>query len=304
MGVYSHFLCRVSKRRNKAWIICPVLVYACAFYNTIMLIIDSGVGGLSIVKEIHQRCPHLSLNYLMDDGFFPYGTKSDQELKNRLKHLCEAAIKQLAPKLIVIACNTASTLVLDELRTEFNLPFIGVVPAIKVASEQSNNGHIGLLATPATVQRPYIDELIEKFAKHCHVRRLGSDKLVLWAEQYLQGQQPTPLFAHLNHWLTQPQVLSHVVLGCTHFPLLKPVLTQHWPHINWIDSGYAIAQRVQTLSTHLPAPKEVSAGLFYTGKTPPTKAITEYLNALLPVLEVRPLSLPISSSHLGHQNAR
>lgn len=256
-----------------------------------MLVIDSGVGGLSVVKEISQHCPHLAITYLMDDGFFPYGTKTDEELKERLIRLCQAAIKAFSPRLIVIACNTASTLALEELRNQFKLPFVGVVPAIKVAAEQTKTGKIGLLATPATVTRNYIDNLIGDFASHCEVRKLGSDKLVTWAEQYLQGQIPTGLQPHLNDWLNQPVALSHVVLGCTHFPLLKPLLEQHWPNISWIDSGSAIAKRVQFLSKDIPHEPQPTARLFWTGNQPPALCITDYIEKLLPLKESRQLIL-------------
>ncbi len=256
-----------------------------------MLIIDSGVGGLSIAKEIHQHCPSIAINYLMDDGFFPYGTKSDSALQARLSSLCAQAIKLLSPKLIVIACNTASTLALENLRREFNLPFIGVVPAIKVASEQCTTRQFGLLATPATVKRDYIDNLIHRFAADCHVRRLGSDEMVRWAEEYLQGHEPQALFSHLDNWLHSPEPISDVVLGCTHFPLLKPLLQTHWQHINWIDSGFAIAQRVKTLSQGIHSANP-HASLFYTGMQKPNPSIVQYLDNLQSVYQVRQLPIP------------
>lgn len=256
-----------------------------------MLIIDSGVGGLSVVKEIRQHCPNLSLTYLMDDGFFPYGTKSDEELKARLICLCQAAIKEFSPKLILIACNTASTLALDELRELFKIPFVGVVPAIKVAAQQSKTGKIGLLATPATVRRDYIDGLIKDFASHCEVRRFGSDKLVTWAEKYIQGEKPEQLQQHLNDWLNQPEALSHVVLGCTHFPLLKPLLKEYWPEITWIDSGEAIAKRVQFLSKNLEQDTHPTAKLLWTSNQPPAPCIAEYIEQFLTIKESRQLVL-------------
>lgn len=256
-----------------------------------MLIIDSGIGGLSIVKEINQRCPNISINYLMDDDFFPYGTKDDAQLRIRLQQLCRTIIQELSPKLIVIACNTASTLVLDELRAEFNIPFVGVVPAVKVAAQQSTTGKIGLLATPATVKRPYIDNLIDDFASHCEVRRLGSDKLVVWAEEYLQGKTPSGLYEHLNSWLVKPTPLSHVVLGCTHFPFLKPLLMQYWPQIQWVDSGQAIARRVASLSQHIQDEDNPVHRLFWTKKQTPHSSVPLFLDTLLPLFESRQLSL-------------
>lgn len=256
-----------------------------------MLIIDSGVGGLSIAKEIRQHCPDISINYLMDDGFFPYGTKDDAQLRLRLQRLCREITKVLSPKLIVIACNTASTLALNELRAEFNIPFVGVVPAIKVAAQQSKTGEIGLLATPATVKRTYIDNLIHDFASHCEVRRLGSDKLVVWAEEYLQGKAPKGLYEHLNHWLTEPTSPSHVVLGCTHFPFLKPLLAQYWPQIQWVDSGQAIARRVASLSEHMQPDSKPECRLFWTKKQTPHSSVPQFLDTLFPLKESRQLNL-------------
>lgn len=256
-----------------------------------MLIIDSGVGGLSIAKEIHQHCPNISINYLMDDGFFPYGTKNDAQLRLRLQQLCRKITEELSPRLIVIACNTASTLVLDELRAEFSIPFVGVVPAIKVAAEKSTTGKIGLLATPATVKRTYIENLIHDFASHCEVRRLGSDKLVVWAEAYLQGTMPEGLYEYLNHWLNEPTPLSHVVLGCTHFPFLKPLLQQHWPEIQWVDSGQAIARRVASLSKNIQPEAKPESRLFWTKQQPPHSSVAQFLDTLFPLKESRQLNL-------------
>ena len=225
-----------------------------------VLIFDSGVGGLSILSEVRQLLPHLSLHYLMDNEAFPYGLKTDEELIPRVLQVCTSAVRELKPDLLIIACNTASTLTLPQLRQQLDIPVVGVVPAIKVAAalaaeqaaEQTDNTaagcHIGLLATPATVNRTYTDDLIRNFAGHCNVRRFGSKELVQWAEDWITHQQPPQdLFTHLDQWLTQPEPLTHVVLGCTHFPLLKAQLQQLWPNVCWVDSGAAIARRVADL---------------------------------------------------------
>ncbi len=224
-----------------------------------VLIFDSGVGGLSILSEVRQLLPHLSLHYLMDNEAFPYGLKTDEELIPRVLQVCTSAVRELKPDLLIIACNTASTLTLPQLRQQLDIPVVGVVPAIKVAATlaanlaavQTNSAtgcHIGLLATPATVNRTYTDDLIRKFAGHCSVSRFGSKELVQWAEDWIAYQQePQELFTHLDSWLRQPGPLTHVVLGCTHFPLLKTQLQQLWPEVCWVDSGAAIARRVTEL---------------------------------------------------------
>lgn len=215
-----------------------------------ILIFDSGVGGLSIAKDIKKRLPASSIMYLMDDATFPYGIQEDHLLSPRITSLCREAVEHLNPDLLVIACNTASTLALSAVRKLVSVPVVGVVPAIKTAAEQTTTGNIGLLATPATVSRPYTRQLIDDFAPQCSVRMLGDRTLVDLAEEVMRtGQQPAPQVLHLllDDWLMSPKLPSHVVLGCTHFPLLKPALSATWPHISWIDSGAAVARRVQYL---------------------------------------------------------
>lgn len=219
-----------------------------------VLFFDSGVGGLSVLAEVRQLCPQLELRYLMDDAEFPYGLKPDDTLQQRVVQVCQQAVTAFSPDLLVIACNTASTLALPQLRQQINIPIVGVVPAIKPAAELAKGGHIGLLATPATVDRLYIQDLIQDFAEHCNVDRFGSSQLVQWAEDYLLDGKPlSQLKDHLQPWFNDYPAMSHVVLGCTHFPLLKQQLSQHWPHISWIDSGEAIARRVASLLHLSPA---------------------------------------------------
>lgn len=246
-----------------------------------LLVFDSGVGGLSVLTEIRQLLPSLELHYLMDNAAFPYGTKADDFLKARVLKVCAQAIAELNPDLLVVACNTASTLALDALRQQLNIPVVGVVPAIKVAAQLSTQRIIGLLATGATVNRSYTNKLIQDFAADCEVRRFGSAKLVQWAENWIdKQQQPTELFEHLNPWLSSSPELTHVVLGCTHFPLLKPQLCQLWPHITWVDSGAAIAKRVEFLlgkqATNSPAPLH----LHWTANFAPAAGVIHYLQQL------------------------
>jgi glutamate racemase len=212
-----------------------------------VMVFDSGAGGLSVAKEIRRLLPGLPIHYLMDDEAFPYGIKEDAWLEQRIMDVCTRAEQAIRPSLLVVACNTASTLALQRLRQTLAIPVVGVVPAIKTAAEQTSNGIIGLLATPATVSRPYTNQLATDFASHCTLLRLGSADLVRWAEEFIhQGCFEGDLHAHLDPWLKSGNP-SHVVLGCTHFPLLKPQLQQLWPAITWIDSGAAIARRVAHL---------------------------------------------------------
>lgn len=265
-----------------------------------VLFFDSGVGGLSVLEQVRLQSPQLNLHYLMDDAAFPYGVKHDDELSNRVLTVCLAAVNQWQPDLLVIACNTASTLTLPLLRQQLTIPVVGVVPAIKPAAQLAGNGQIGLLATPATVTRLYISDLIQDFADHCRVERFGSTELVCWAEHYLHtGVVPDNLYDHLNPWFQQHPQMSHVVLGCTHFPLLKPLMQQLWPAIHWIDSGAAIARRVATLLT----PQTDGTGqlaLHWTSDRPAPAGASRFLQRLGPLSDSRPLEPPVGRQPFPH----
>ncbi|MCC1496615.1 glutamate racemase [Alcanivorax sp. 1008] len=247
-----------------------------------VLVFDSGVGGLSVAAEIRRRLPGLPLHYLMDSAGFPYGNKDDATLVERVLKVCAEAVAEHQPRLLVVACNTASTLALPALRAALDIPVVGVVPALKVAAAASDSGQIGLLATPATVNRPYTDNLIRDFAVGCQVRRFGSVELVQWAEDWLAcGREPQSLAEHLDDWLMRPQPVSHVVLGCTHFPLLRPMLERLWPTICWVDSGEAIARRVAQLVGQQQVTEQAGkVMLSWTGDLPPAEAVRSYVASL------------------------
>lgn len=218
-----------------------------------VLILDSGIGGLSVFYEISRKLPSLDIDYLADHSYFPYGTKSPGAILSRVICLVESSLKRQDYSLIVIACNTASTVVLDSLRAIFNLPFVGVVPAIKPACAQSINKRVGLLATEGTVTRDYTHRLIEQFGHDSEIELVGSARLVEIAEQKLKGQAAD--LSELRKILSpfKERQVDQVVLGCTHFPLLKEELAAaaDWP-VEWVDSGKAIASRVDALLAMLP----------------------------------------------------
>ncbi len=216
------------------------------------LIFDSGVGGLSVVGEIRKRLPHLALDYVADDAFRPYGEKSEAELTDRLPGLLATLAEMTSPDCIVIACNTASVTALEAIRAEIDIPVIGVVPAIKPAAAWSRTGTIGVLGTPGTVRRKYVDSLIQHFAGNCQVVLQGSVNLVDMAERKLAGEvldlndirrEIAPLFEG-----REGADIDAVVLACTHFPLLGDELQQAARQtVRWIDSGAAIAKRVDVI---------------------------------------------------------
>lgn len=215
-----------------------------------ILVLDSGVGGLSVHAHIRSRLPQVPTIYLADSAGFPYGTKSEQDVLQRVVSLAQAVHQVYLPSLVVIACNTASTIVLPELRARLQVPIVGVVPAIKTAAAVSQTRQIGLLATPGTVAREYTGRLIEHFASDCEVVRVGSHALVHMAEAYLQGNSPdlNQLREILSPFFESGRAVDAIVLGCTHFPLLASQLAQAAPYpVQWVDSGEAIARRVAFL---------------------------------------------------------
>ncbi|MDR5867623.1 glutamate racemase [Halomonas koreensis] len=210
-----------------------------------VLVFDSGVGGLSVVAALRRRLPGTALAYACDNAMLPYGVREDDWLVRRILAVCEAAVAASACSGLVVACNTASTLALEVLRARLSVPVVGTVPAIKPAAGASRTRHIGLLATSATVARPYTARLIRDFAGDCRVTRLAADPLVGEAERLVMGQAPEVetlrrVLAPLAEW---PD-LDTLVLGCTHFPLLREPLAEAVPHpVRWVDSGDAIARR-------------------------------------------------------------
>ena len=215
-----------------------------------VLIFDSGVGGLSVYQEIIQVNPNINSYYLFDNACFPYGELEDTFLSNRLTTLLLSFVKKHPVDLIVIACNSASTVALDALRSHLSIPIVGVVPAIKPAAQLTKNAVIGLLATPATIDRHYTENLIEQFAADIQVLKIGSTELVKLAEDKLHGLLVDKKRLHniLAPWLSLQARPDTLVLGCTHFPLLKEEITECFEHqVTLVDSGKAIAHRVSQL---------------------------------------------------------
>jgi len=213
------------------------------------LIFDSGVGALSVFTEIIRLQPELQCILALDNARFPYGIIKEADLLERVVQLVGKLIEHYQPDLCVIACNTASTLVLDELRKRHSNPFVGVVPAIKPAAANSKTQTIGLLATPATVNRSYTNNLIQDFAPNAEILRLGSSEMVYMAERKLRGEPVDLVLLEeiLSPFIEHPE-LDTLVLACTHFPLLHEEIRQLIPErVAILDCGAAIAQRVQSL---------------------------------------------------------
>ncbi|MGE9553082.1 glutamate racemase [Erwinia amylovora] len=248
-----------------------------------VMVFDSGVGGLSVYDEIRQLLPDLHYIYAFDNVAFPYGEKSEEFIVDRVVEIVTAVTHHYPLALVVIACNSASTVTLPALRERFDFPVVGVVPAIKPAARLTRNGVVGLLATRGTVKRPYTHELVSRFASECKTEMLGSAELVELAEAKLQGK-PVPLDEVrriLQPWLRMKEPPDTVILGCTHFPLLNEELQQVLPPgTRLVDSGAAIARRtVWLLENESPKALSADSNLAFCME------ITEQAVQLMPVLQ-------------------
>ncbi|MBI3439095.1 MAG: glutamate racemase [Proteobacteria bacterium] len=217
-----------------------------------VLVFDSGVGGLSVLDAIAASGLALELDYVADNAWLPYGLKSDADLRARVPALLHSIVQQWRPDLVVVACNTASTIALDAARAALTVPVVGVVPPIKPAAALTRTGVIGLLATPATVRRAYTNDLITQFAADKRVVRFGSSALVDIAERKLRGEavDSAILAAEMRGLFGAPggNEIDVVALACTHFPLIADELANTAQRACvWLDSGEAIARRVGNL---------------------------------------------------------
>jgi glutamate racemase len=217
-----------------------------------ILVFDSGLGGLTVFRQIATLRPDVRLIYAADDAFFPYGRHREAELVARVLALMEQLIAAQRPGLVVIACNTASTLVLPELRARFQVPFVGTVPAIKPACAASRSKLVSVLGTEATVKREYTRALIRDFAEGCAVTLVGSPRLAELAEAELKGEPvaDADIAAELSPCFvaSDGKRTDTIVLACTHYPLLLDRLRRlsPWP-VQFIDPAPAIARRVAEL---------------------------------------------------------
>jgi glutamate racemase len=214
------------------------------------LIFDSGVGAISIAREIRQLLPGLTLHFGVDNGFFPYGEKAEQALRPRIVDCATRMMQRCGADVLVVGCNTASTLALPALRERLSQPVVGVVPAVKPAAAASRTGTIALIATEGTVNRHYTRALISEFANGANVINVPAPELVRLAEAKLRGQtiSENQLAPVIDRIFAVPggELVDTAVLACTHFPLLREELAQFAPRpVEWLDSGAAIARRVQ-----------------------------------------------------------
>ena len=220
-----------------------------------ILVFDSGLGGLTVLREVVAARPDAHYVYVADDAFFPYGHHGEDEIVARVVPLIGELISAHRPDLVVIACNTASTLVMSHLRERYDVPFVGTVPAIKPACAGSKTRRVSVLGTRGTVKREYTRTLIRDFSQGCEVTLVGSADLASLAEAALSGVEVSdaaiaaelaPCFVGAGEDTSNRT--DTVVLACTHYPLLMDRLAMlaPWP-VAWIDPAPAIAKRVANL---------------------------------------------------------
>ena len=245
-----------------------------------VLVFDSGIGGLTVLREARVLMPDRRFIYVADDAAFPYGDWEEPQLLDRMVELFGNLIEQWSPEIIVIACNTASTLAIDKLREVYpNQNFVGTVPAIKPAAERTRSGLVSVLATPGTVKRQYTQNLISNYASKCEVNLVGSTGLAQLAEAYMRGglvdeekvrAEIAPCFIEEDGKRT-----DIVVLACTHYPFLVNRMRKMapWP-VDWIDTSEAIARRAASLMEPAKSPEtnEDDVAIFTSGKPNPLTA--------------------------------
>ena len=248
-----------------------------------ILIFDSGLGGLTVAREVMAARPDARFIYLADDVRFPYGNLSEAELVARVVEVTGEAIAAHSPDLIVIACNTASTLALQELRARFKMPFVGTVPAIKPACTQSKTRRITVLGTQATVSREYTRALIREFSAGCEVDLVGSAKLATFAEAELNGApvpdseiaaEIAPCFVERDGKRT-----DIIVQACTHYPLLAARYAKLAPwNVTWLDPAPAIARRVVELAGAAGKAAPPPARFHFTSGRVPSRTLDKALS--------------------------
>lgn len=241
-----------------------------------VLIFDSGIGGLTVLREARVIMPERNFVYVADDAGFPYGSWEEPELKARILGVFEDLLTRFDPALVIIACNTAFTLAGAALRQTFpDMTFVGTVPAIKPAAERTRSGLVSVLATPGTVKRAYTRELIESFASQCHVRLVGSQNLAAMAERHIRGDMLTDeeIMREIGECFLERdgRKTDIVVLACTHYPFMANTFRRlaPWP-VDWLDPAEAIvrqARRLLPVVSHLKSGETPDIAYFTSGNT-------------------------------------
>lgn len=204
--------------------------------------LDSGVGGLSVLREVKKLLPHERMVYLADSGFAPYGDRSAEEIRERVFQLTEHLISRDI-KTLVIACNTATAVAIDELRATFAIPIIGVEPALKPAVAMTKAGVVGIMATRGTLASKRIEVLINRYGNHVQIIPQVCTDLVSQIERNPFNCGETEVMIR-KHVLPMAEAGADIiVLGCTHFPIVKSLISDVvGPKVKVLDTGMPVAR--------------------------------------------------------------
>lgn len=243
-----------------------------------LLIFDSGVGGLSVLAEVRALLPQAPVIYAADNAGLPYGNKTEAQIAARVSGLLGRMTERLRPRLVCIACNTASTIALGMVRDVLEVPIVGTVPAIKPAAAMTKTGVIGLLGTEATIRQGYVDRLEAEFAADKLLLRHGAPGLVTAAEARLRGEpvDPQAIAEAVAGLRGQPggERIDTVVLACTHFPLLAGELAAAFgPDVRFVDGAAGIARRIAFLTEGQPWQRREDDLALFTRGGPDVEAL-------------------------------
>lgn len=246
---------------------------------------DSGIGGTSIWKEIHTLLPNEDTIYLADSKNAPYGQKSKDEIIALSKKNTEFLLNQNA-KLIVVACNTATTNAIKELRASYDVPFIGIEPAIKPAAKKSETNTIGILATKGTLNSELFSRSVLNYPSTKIIEQVGLGLVQLIEEGKMDSNEMTDLLKNALQPMVEANI-DYLVLGCSHYPYLIPQIKKIIPkHIKIIDSGEAVARQTKNILTenNLLSNDKKSSQIFYTNYNP--TVLKQILKNNYPVIEL------------------
>ncbi|WP_404480801.1 glutamate racemase [Novosphingobium sp. BL-52-GroH] len=235
-----------------------------------ILVFDSGVGGLTVLEEVRKALPEAPIIYAADTAGLPYGSKTEAQVAARVAGLLGRMTERFRPRLVCIACNTASTIALGMVREVLEVPIVGTVPAIKPAAAMTRTGVIGLLGTEATIRQAYVDRLEQEFAAGKRLLRHGAPGLVEAAEAKLRGERVDPAaIAHAADALrSQPggDRIDTVVLACTHFPLVEEELAQAFgPGVRFVHGAQGIARQIARLTQGQEYARQAPDRALFTG---------------------------------------
>ncbi len=238
-----------------------------------ILVFDSGIGGLTLLREARIIMPEHRYVYVADDAGFPYGDWEEDALLDRMMTKFHELVERHQPVMIMVACNTASTIVLEPLRKAFDIPVVGTVPAIKPAAERTSSGQISVLATPGTVQRDYTRSLVSEFASSVNVRLVGAENLAAIADKYMVTGEvdETAVWEEIKECFVDRlgARTDVIVMGCTHYPFMGDVCRRlaPWP-VDWLNPAEAIARHAKTLISSTSDVTDVQDIAEFTGGNP------------------------------------